>query len=968
MVKDMIKHGFKKTIVFSVIAIMAIAILSCFESYAIENNRPNQRVVKVGYFQDYATILEPATAGNMGYGYDYLQEIAKYTGWKYEFIKCSWDDGIKFLEEGKIDIFGPMQKTEEREDIFDFPNTQMGVEYGVIFADKNSGILYEDLDFFDGMKVGTERENYYTKVMEEYCLEKGIRVQYVYTDAMDIGAELKSGLYDTYITGDLQAIPNTTVVARMSFEPYYYATTKGNTEITLGIDYALQNIFRNDKYFEQRLYEKYFSKRDISKPSITKAEMELIKKHNKLIVGCDSQSRPLQYFNQKTGEPSGISMDILKEVGNICGIEFEFVPIKAINGTILKEQFKNIDLYACYHNHKNSENIECTNTYLSAPMTLVSDKLINLSEKLNVAMYSFDDKNESQLLKEYPQFKVKKYGTPDEVIDAFEKGMADVMFITRYTYDELEKVNGDTSYYINATDIKCRMDIGVSEALPKEMLNILNKSIAILDDDVVNTIIYKNTVTRTYEATISKVIKDNIWMMLGVIIIFFAILVSVIERNNRKLRSVLYVDNCTGKGSFAKFKIEAIVLLKHAKPDEYMLVSIDVNDFKYINDIYGYDLGNKVLKILSDHIEMILPDEKMLCARRSADNFVFISKTANKAKILETLSDNTSLIEDVKGILGQDYNLALSFGIYVIKKPFKSLPVMLDYANIAKKTMKGKVGDPIAEYTAEMDKHMELKKKITICMEASLQHGEFITCMQPKYSLVDESLVGAEVLARWKHPEMGMLSPIFFIPLFEQNGFIEKLDMYMFESTCKMIQKWRKGGVTKIPRISVNISRATLSRINLVDELKKITEKYEVETDWLEIEITEGTFESNTEKIIEIINKFKLVGFYVSIDDFGSGYSSLNILKDMPADIIKIDKEFLSDTFYSEKGKKIINSVIKMSKELNLETLVEGIETKEQAKVLKNMGCDVAQGYYFSKPIKPEEFENMIVSTKYKNC
>ncbi|WP_312653497.1 putative bifunctional diguanylate cyclase/phosphodiesterase [Aminipila sp.] len=459
----------------------------------------------------------------------------------------------------------------------------------------------------------------------------------------------------------------------------------------------------------------------------------------------------------------------------------------------------------------------------------------------------------------------------------------------------------------------------------------------------------------------SKLIKDNAWMMLGILTIFFAIALIVIVASNRRLKAVLYIDSSTGKASLAKFKIDARALLDTAKPEEYMLVSIDVNNFKYINDIYGYDAGNEVLKVLAGHIELILPDEVMLTARRSADNFVFISKTSNKEKIFESLSDDRPLKKDVQDILGPDYNLTLSTGVYVIQQPLKGISVMLDYANIAKKTIKGRVGNPIAEYTTEMDKHMELKKKITVGMEAGLQHGEFITCMQPKFSLQDEVLIGAEVLVRWKHPDMGMLSPLLFISLFEENGFIEKLDMYIFEATCKMMQKWEKSRVVRIPRISVNISRVTLGKDNLVKELKEITEKYQVETNCLEIEITEGTLERGTERIIHIINELKSVGFYVSIDDFGSGYSSLSILKDMPADIIKIDKEFLSETFDSQKGKKIINSIIRMSKELNLETVAEGIETKEQAETLKNMGCDVAQGFYFARPMKPEDFEDILI-------
>ncbi len=450
----------------------------------------------------------------------------------------------------------------------------------------------------------------------------------------------------------------------------------------------------------------------------------------------------------------------------------------------------------------------------------------------------------------------------------------------------------------------------------------------------------------------------------GLIIIFLAILLLVIETSNRKLKAFLYVDSNTGKASPARFQVDARALLDNAKPDEFMLVSIDVNNFKYINDENGHDAGNKVLKLLAEHIERLLPGEITLNARRTADNFVFISRTCNKERIFESLSDDQELKWYVKQLLGSDYDLTLSIGAYVIHQPTKNISVMLDYANIAKKTVKGKVGNPIAEYTPEMDRNMELKKKITIGMEAGLLHGEFVLCMQPKYSLSDESMSGAEVLVRWHHPEMGLLSPMMFIPLFEENGFIEKLDMYIFEATCQELQKWKRAGILNIPRISVNISRVTLGRKNIVKELIAIAERYNLETDSLEVEITEGTLERSTERIIKIINDLKSAGFYVSIDDFGSGYSSLSILKDMPADIIKIDKEFLSETFDSQKGKKIINSVIQMSKELNLEIVAEGIETKEQAESLKSMNCDVAQGYYFAKPMPLEAFKKLIKITR----
>ncbi|MFV0516574.1 MAG: EAL domain-containing protein [Aminipila sp.] len=966
----MSKKGNQNVITFLLIVIICITNLPCLESYATEKNigLEKKKVVKVGYLQNYGTIFEPQQKGYMGYGYDYLKEIAKYNGWEYEFVKCSWDEGIGLLKDGKIDIFGPLQKTKEREQQFDFPDIQMGIEYGTLFADKNRNILYEDFEFFDGMKVGTQRENYYIEVMDKYCEANGFDVTYVYTDSNDIAGELKNGKYDSYLTGDLQAIPGVSVVARLSFEPYYYATTKGNKEILDGLNMALNKILCDDKYFEQKLYEKYYSNMSVSEESITKNEIDLLKQYGWLTVGCDINSKPLQYVEDKNKQLRGISIDILKALGQTCGIEFKMVPIDTKNDYFSKEILKQVDLYVGYKDAELFEEYEKTDSYLSIPMMLVSNKIINLSDKLNITMYSFDSNNGEQLKNKFPQFTVNEVSSIDEALNSLHKGKADAIFVSTYIYDELERGIHEGPYYAKTTDIKGKMDIAVSPKLPKEIIDILNKGITNLGSDQINSIIYQNTASLAYYASISTFIRQNMWAIVSVIMFFCITLVVVIARSNKKLKNVLYIDSSTGKISHTKFKLVARELLDKAGVNEYMLVSIDVNNFKYINDIYGYDTGNKVLKVLADHIDQILPNQKLLMSRRAADNFVFICKTNNKQRIYDAMSNDVHLKQSVQEILGPDYNLALSTGIYIIKDPGKSISVMLDYANIAKKTIKGRVGNPIAEYTAEMDKNMQLKKKITVAMEAALLHGEFITCMQPKFTLKDGELIGAEVLARWKHPEMGLLPPLLFIPLFEENGFIEKLDLWIFENTCKTLKKWIDQSFEKIPVISVNISRVTLERENLVKDLKEIAEKYGVQTNRLEIEITEGTLENRTEKIIKIINELKASDFYVSIDDFGSGYSSLSILKDMPADTIKIDKEFLSETFDSKRGKQIINSVIKMSKELKLETVAEGIETKEQAEELKEMGCDIAQGYYFARPMTPADFEQLLTMFNEKNC
>lgn len=449
--------------------------------------------------------------------------------------------------------------------------------------------------------------------------------------------------------------------------------------------------------------------------------------------------------------------------------------------------------------------------------------------------------------------------------------------------------------------------------------------------------------------------------MIGWLLIACIAVIISIGINNSKLRTKLYVDKRTGKISVYEFEQRSENILKYAKPNEYLLVSLDVDNFKYINEIYGYETGNKVLKMISDYIEKILPDQLLLNVRVAADNFIFIAKTSNKEKIVEALSNNKELEYDIRTNIGAAYDLAFSVGLYVISDPSDRMSNMMDYANIARKSLKGHFGNTIAEYTDAMNRSVIMKRNITVNMEASLKKKEFEVWLQPKYSLDAGTLIGAEVLVRWKHPELGLIPPSDFIPLFEENGFIEKLDLYMFENTCRLISEWKEHNVLKIPMVSVNMSRITLNKPNLVSTLKNMADSYEVEHHYLEIEITEGALEKTTANILNIINDLKREGFAVSIDDFGSGYSSLSILKDVPADILKIDREFLSNTFETDKGKTIIDNVIKMSKELNLQTVAEGIETAEQAKELRSMGCDVAQGYFFAKPMDSQAFQAMLL-------
>lgn len=268
------------------------------------------------------------------------------------------------------------------------------------------------------------------------------------------------------------------------------------------------------------------------------------------------------------------------------------------------------------------------------------------------------------------------------------------------------------------------------------------------------------------------------------------------------------------------------------------------------------------------------------------------------------------------------------------------------------------------KYILEFVNRKNSKNSIEKSLNKALEKGEFEIYLQPKYNSESDSIVGAEALARWNNRNDGIVSPEVFIPILEKNKNIVKLDMYMFEEACKIISRWSKNNVSLVP-ISINISKITMSENdNFVIDLKNIIKKYDIDTRFLEIELTERIMFRETNKIVSIIKEIKKIGIKVSLDDFGAGYSSLNILKNIPIDIIKLDKLFLDKRDISEKGKIVIKNIINMANELGLEVVAEGVEFLEQSQFLKSVGCEVVQGYLYGKPMTIREFEKLEISNR----
>lgn len=416
-------------------------------------------------------------------------------------------------------------------------------------------------------------------------------------------------------------------------------------------------------------------------------------------------------------------------------------------------------------------------------------------------------------------------------------------------------------------------------------------------------------------------------------------------------------DELTGIYNKQAFYTKTKEMLLDNPDKNFDLLRINIERFKVLNDLFGESTGDKLLRYIGKFLKEInLP----LCVsgRLYADNFVvcYEAGKGDSRRMINTLQ----MVADSFAI---NNRTILSFGLYRIDDKTLPVSVMCDRANMALWKAKGNFKNPYCEYDEKMRQQVLKEQKIINAMEMAIQNKEFTLYLQPKYDIEKGTIIGAEALVRWISQENGFISPGDFIPVFENNGFVYEVDKFIWEESCRYLRKWLDEG-REVHPISVNVSRIDLYDPKLVKHLVDLREKYQLPSQYLELEITESAYTEDPEQIITITRQLREAGFVILMDDFGTGYSSLNMLKDIQIDVLKLDMGFLKSSDYSAKGGNILTAILKMAESLKMQTIAEGVETKEQVEFLKGIGCKYVQGFYYSKPLPVGEFEKLISDTE----
>lgn len=433
-------------------------------------------------------------------------------------------------------------------------------------------------------------------------------------------------------------------------------------------------------------------------------------------------------------------------------------------------------------------------------------------------------------------------------------------------------------------------------------------------------------------------------------------MMKAIEQEEKYVRqSYAEFNPLTGLYCNRAFFKKADNFLRGVKPHTYSMVAIDIEHFRLFNKLYGRDVGDELLVYIAECLKKVQREHGGIAGYLGGDNFGLL------------MPDEFALVRELKydiirGVNRWNHTVGFlpALGMYSIEDVAVPAMVMYDRATIALSHVLGNYAKRIRRYDAGMEKKLEEELSLLSDIQMALEYDEFIFYAQPQCDITTGKIVGAESLVRWNHREKGLIPPCVFIPVLEKNGFIADLDRCVWKKVCKWLRSWIDRGYKPVP-VSINVSRVDIFSMDVPLYLTKLVKKYDLPPRLLKIEITESAYSESNTKIIKAVRDLRLAGFLVMMDDFGSGYSSLNMLKDVEVDVLKLDMKFLDlGEKEKEKGINIIESVMNMARMMNLPIIVEGVETKQQEELLFQLGCRYTQGYYYYKPLSIEEFEELL--------
>lgn len=952
--KEITKQYLYHFLLFFLLGI-AVVISGTEDSYA------NEQVIRVGFTQD-GQMIQQSEDAYTGYGVEYLDMIADYTGWQYEYVMIPEEDRLKALEDGTIDLLCDVSEDEVGTEHLLLSAEKSSMYYGLLCAKKDdTSVFFDDYEAMNGKRIALNSSRSMETMLMDFSVDHQITYTPVYYPTfLSMKEALDQGEVDLMITSNQRNLTDYKYVAKVGVRDQFFAVSEVHEDLKEQLDYAIRQITVKQPFVTGQLYEENYGRPSKVLTGVTREEYEFLHSGTKVRVVCDAGSYPMGYIDEDTGEYRGIYAEALQLLADKSGLEFEVIPLEDYSESARMLQSGEADMSAgMYINSALSKEygITSSNSYLTIDYAMIGRIDTKLSDAPKITVPESYIGIQALVLELYPKATVISAENITESLNMVQNGEADATLLNSVFLQTAYNLNDYSMLTIlpmNEVSVPLKCGLGGEHA---ELLKqILNKAINMIPAEDFERCVTENAINISYQPSVQQIIKHYLPYVIVVILLLGAVFVGLLFIRERHYKHLAMTDSLTGLWNGIKFRKEAEQLLQRNRKKEYQLISLDIEHFKYVNSDLGEVTADGILKTIGKRLCEVFGSHA-LYGREMADMFwILTERREDLEKLLYQIAE--PVMFENNGV-EQIYKPLFKFGICNIKEYDRIFGDYIDMAIMARKSIKGNPGKVIEYYDDEMSEMISNERRIEKRMDEALKNGEFVVYYQPKYQLKSETISGAEALVRWRDPEKGLVSPGVFIPIFERNGFIIQLDFFVYEEVLKDMVKWQNEGRKPIV-VSMNVSRAHIGTADFLQKLTELVDSYNIPRNRLELELTETVLGGKRQDILSFIVSCKRAGFQISIDDFGSGYSSLNLLKELPVDVLKIDREFLNETEESEKSSIIVKQVVEMATKINIETLCEGVETRGQADFLKQIGCDMAQGFLYSRPVPREEFEGLL--------
>ena len=962
----------KKTISFLLCVMLAVCALIPQAAFA---QAKEKKTVRVGWYES-AFHRTDQFGRKSGYGYEYQQRIAVYTGWTYEYVEGSWSELLEKLIAGDLDLLSDVSYTPERAEKILYSSEAMGSEgYHVFIAPGNQDIRPDDFSTLNGKRVGVNKNSIQERLFIEWTESHGVTAEIIESSEktpvlLDM---LASGEFDALVTLDTYGVSADVVpVWKIGFAQSYFGINPNRPDLKQDLDVAMNRLLEDNRDFNEQLAER-FNRTGSVNSFLSPEEQDWLADHNGTIrVGYRDNFLPFCALDPKTNELTGALADYLVFAENCqknAQLRFEAVPFASTDDAMRALADGEIDcIFPLSLSAYDGEQVGVVSTdplvrsEMYAIVRSTDYRGIDRDKEWTVAIVEGNPNYDAFVKDYFPNWTILHFEDSESAFQAVASGKTDCGLVSNYRIGLL----GDQLVKYKLSPLTTDEVADVAFTVRREddcLYSIMNKVTRLYPDTEINSSLTNYALQEQQVSFVDFIRANLVYIITGAALIIIAILllvlrnvrVTVKEEEGRRIISEAERDPLTKLYNWNFFLVYANRLCREHPEKQFDAVTINIDRFHSINALHGREYGDSILRELGGLIENSLAGTEGIAGRSHADRFmIYCPGREDWQAVLERFQAHMDKKFDKA-------NVRLRMGV----KPWQEglePESQFDKARIACTRARGEVKSKPVVYDAAMEQQEERDQRLLNDLPHALDNHELTVYYQPKYDIRSDEpkLASAEALVRWKHPELGMIDPEDFIALFEKSGQISILDNYVWEESARQMAAWRDQYHTSLP-VSVNLSRVDVFDPNLIETLDGVLERNGLQSCDLKLEVTESAYTENAEQLIRVINELRAKGYEIEMDDFGSGYSSLNMLSSLPVDVLKMDIDFIRNIERNEKDFRLVELIIDIARYLKVPVVAEGVETANQLKLLKNAGCDLVQGYYFSKPLPAGEFERKIL-------